>query len=124
MWRVPKHGCNWRRPSLIAARPLIASPSGVTGRSGRAWAGVGAGQADVQAAQARRQQAALNLEFTQIKAPVAGRIGAAMVKPGNLVAPGETLLSTLVSVDPVHVVFEADERTFLRYRASAAGAQR
>lgn len=79
-------------------------------------------KADVQAAQARRQQAALNLEFTQIKAPVAGRIGAAMVKPGNLVAPGETLLSTLVSVDPVHVVFEADERTFLRYRASATQA--
>lgn len=79
-------------------------------------------EADVDAANARLQTAQLNLEFTRIKAPIAGRIGAALVKPGNLVAPGDTLLSTLVSVDPVHVVFEADERTFLRYQASATQA--
>ncbi|MEZ5457151.1 MAG: efflux RND transporter periplasmic adaptor subunit [Lysobacteraceae bacterium] len=79
-------------------------------------------EADVDAANARLLTAQLNLEFTRIKAPIAGRIGAALVKPGNLVAPGDTLLSTLVSVDPVHVVFEADERTFLRYHASATQA--
>jgi multidrug efflux system membrane fusion protein len=81
-------------------------------------------EADVLAAQARLQQAQLNLEFTRIRAPIAGRIGAAMVKPGNLVAPGETLLSTLVSMDPVHVVFEGDERAYLRYQEMARDGER
>lgn len=80
--------------------------------------------ADVLAAQARLQQAELNLGFTRITAPIAGRIGAALVKPGNLVAPGETLLSTLVSMDPVHVVFEGDERAYLRYQDMARDGER
>jgi multidrug efflux system membrane fusion protein len=80
--------------------------------------------ADRQAAQARFEQAQLNLEFTRIEAPIAGRVGAALVKPGNLVAPGETLLSTLVSVDPVHVVFEGDERAYLRYQEMARDGSR
>lgn len=81
-------------------------------------------QADHAAAQARLQQAELNLEFTRIEAPISGRIGAALVKPGNLVAPGETLLSTLVSVDPVHVVFEGDERAYLKYQQMAREGSR
>jgi membrane fusion protein, multidrug efflux system len=81
-------------------------------------------EADVLAAQARLQQAELNLGFTRITAPIAGRIGAALVKPGNLVAPGETLLSTLVSMDPVHVVFEGDERAYLRYQEMARDGER
>ena len=80
--------------------------------------------ADRQAAQARFEQAQLNLEFTRIEAPIAGRVGAALVKPGNLVAPGETLLSTLVSVDPVHVVFEGDERAYLRYQEMSRDGSR
>jgi multidrug efflux system membrane fusion protein len=81
-------------------------------------------EADVLAARARLQQAELNLEFTRITAPIAGRIGAAMVKPGNLVAPGETLLSTLVSMDPVHVVFDGDERAYLRYQEMVRAGER
>jgi multidrug efflux system membrane fusion protein len=81
-------------------------------------------QADRAAAQARLQQAELNLEFTRIEAPISGRIGAALVKPGNLVAPGETLLSTLMSVDPVHVVFEGDERAYLKYQQMARDGSR
>jgi multidrug efflux system membrane fusion protein len=81
-------------------------------------------RADQLAAQARLKQAELNLEFTRIEAPIAGRIGAALVKPGNLVAPGQPLLSTLVSVDPVHVVFEGDERAYLRYQQMARDGSR
>ena len=81
-------------------------------------------QADRAAAQARLQQAELNLAFTRIEAPISGRIGAALVKPGNLVAPGETLLSTLMSVDPVHVVFEGDERAYLKYQQMAREGSR
>ena len=81
-------------------------------------------RADQLAAKARLEQTELNLDFTRIEAPITGRIGAALVKPGNLVAPGETLLSTLVSVDPVHVVFEGDERAYLRYQQMARDGSR
>ncbi|MBK8284460.1 MAG: efflux RND transporter periplasmic adaptor subunit [Ahniella sp.] len=80
--------------------------------------------ADLLAAQARKQQAELNLSFTRVTAPIAGRIGAALVKPGNLVAPGETLLTTLVSIDPVHVVFDGDERAYLRYQQMSRSGER
>ena len=73
-------------------------------------------QADVLAARANAARANLDLGFTQIRAPFKGRAGEAKVKPGNLVAPNETLLTTLVSVDPVYVTFTGDERAFLRYQ--------
>jgi multidrug efflux system membrane fusion protein len=73
-------------------------------------------QADVLAARANLARAKLDLGFTYIRAPFDGRAGEAMVKPGNLVAPNETLLTTLVSVDPVYVTFTGDERAFLRYQ--------
>ncbi|HEX9878236.1 MAG TPA: efflux RND transporter periplasmic adaptor subunit [Gammaproteobacteria bacterium] len=73
-------------------------------------------QADRNGARAQLEQAELNLSFAQITAPITGRIGAALVKPGNLVAPGETLLTTLVSVDPVYATFEADESVYLEAR--------
>lgn len=76
-------------------------------------------RADLAAAQARVDQAALNVEFTRVTAPIAGRVGAALVKSGNLLSPNTSLLSTLVSIDPVYVSFEANERAFLNLRGSA-----
>lgn len=70
------------------------------------------------AANAAIEQARLDVEFTHIKAPIAGRIGRTLVTPGNLVSGGSensTLLTTLVSLDPVHVYLTADERAYLRY---------
>jgi membrane fusion protein, multidrug efflux system len=72
--------------------------------------------ADVLAARANLAQANLNLNFTRITAPFAGRAGEAMIKPGNVVAPNESVLTTLVSIDPVYVTFIGDERAFLRYQ--------
>ncbi len=69
-------------------------------------------------------QAKLNLEFASIRAPITGRIGEALVKPGNLVAPGDTLLTTLVSIDPVYVVFEGDENIYLKYQQQALSGDR
>jgi multidrug efflux system membrane fusion protein len=57
------------------------------------------------------------LSFSRITAPITGRIGAALIKPGNLVSPGQTLLTTLVSVDPVYVIFEADEKVYRKLQA-------
>jgi multidrug efflux system membrane fusion protein len=80
--------------------------------------------ADLLAARANIAQAELDLGFTRITAPFAGRAGAALVKPGNLVAPNDTLLTTLVSVDPVYVSFTGDERAYLRYQDLARAGNR
>ena len=81
-------------------------------------------EADVLAARARQAQAQLNVEFTRVTAPFAGRAGAALVKPGNVVAAGQTLLTTVVSVDPVYVTFTGDERAYLRYQDLARSGNR
>lgn len=73
-------------------------------------------EADVQAARAHLAQANLNVGFTRITAPFAGRAGQAMVKPGNIVVPNQSVLTTLVSVDPVYVTFVGNERAYLRYQ--------
>ena len=80
--------------------------------------------ASLLSALARRRQAELDLGFTRITAPIDGRAGAALVRPGNLVAPGETLLTTVVSTDPVYVVFDGDEAAYLRYQQMARRGER
>lgn len=72
-------------------------------------------KADVAAMQAAAEQARLNVDFSRVTAPISGRVGAAMITTGNLVDPS-ALLTTMVSLDPIHVYFEGDERTFLRYQ--------
>jgi RND family efflux transporter MFP subunit len=72
--------------------------------------------AQVAAVEAALRAAELNLEFTQVTSPIDGRVGRAIVTPGNLVAsgPGEaTLLTTVVSLDPIYASFDADEHTLL-----------
>lgn len=82
--------------------------------------------ANVQAAQAALDAAALNLEFTKVRAPINGRAGRAMVTAGNLVTAGDSasVLTTLVSLDTVFVYFDADEGTFLRYAQMARKGER
>ncbi|MEG2804397.1 efflux RND transporter periplasmic adaptor subunit [Stenotrophomonas sp.] len=82
--------------------------------------------ASVQAAQAALDAAALNLEFTKVRAPINGRAGRAMVTAGNLVTAGDSasVLTTLVSLDTVFVYFDADEGTFLRYAQMARKGER
>ncbi|XAH22787.1 efflux RND transporter periplasmic adaptor subunit [Xylophilus sp. GW821-FHT01B05] len=73
-------------------------------------------QADLRAAQASLQVARLNLSYTQVRAPVAGRIGRREVTEGNLVAAGPSapVLATLVSVSPIYASFDADEQVVSR----------
>lgn len=68
------------------------------------------------AAEAAHRAAELNLTFTQITAPIAGRISRRMVDPGNLVQADTTPMTTIVSVNPMYVYFDFDERTVLRMR--------
>ena len=83
--------------------------------------------AAVSAQEAAVRQAQLDLQFTELKAPISGRIGDRRVSIGNLVtggAAGTTLLATIASVDPIRFEFTMDEASYLRYvrLATEAGA--
>jgi RND family efflux transporter MFP subunit len=74
--------------------------------------------AAARAARAAKQSAALNLEFTQIRSPIDGRVSDERVTAGNLVQPGagpESVLTTVVSIDPIYVKMDADENIVLKY---------
>jgi membrane fusion protein, multidrug efflux system len=73
-------------------------------------------QANLRAAQAALELARLSLGYTEVRAPVAGRVGRLEVTVGNLVAagPGAPVLTTLVSVNPIYASFDADEHVVLR----------
>lgn len=75
--------------------------------------------ADVAAAKAALDQAALNLSFTRVTSPITGRVGRAIVTAGNLVTSGQTLLTTVVSLNPIYVSFNADEQAYLRFEKYA-----
>jgi RND family efflux transporter MFP subunit len=87
-------------------------------------------EASVAAMEAAVRQAELDLQFTELRAPISGRIGDRRVSPGNLVAGGtttgtanSTMLAMIVSTDPIRFEFTFDEASFLRYeRLSKAGA--
>lgn len=87
-------------------------------------AGTVQADANVEAAQAALDTAALNLTFTRVTAPISGRISRALVTTGNLVATGQTLLTTLVSLDPIYVRFDGDEQAYLRYTKLAREGSR
>ena len=80
-------------------------------------------EANLRAAEAALQSAQLNLDYTEVKAPVAGRVGKIEITVGNLVAagPGSPVLTTLVSLDPIYASFTADERVVLKAVAAANG---
>jgi RND family efflux transporter MFP subunit len=74
-------------------------------------------QESVQAARATVNAVQLNVEFTQVRAPISGRISRNLVSVGNLVNGGttqSTVLTTIVSLDPIYCYFEADERSYLK----------
>ena len=85
-------------------------------------------EAALNAARAGETSAQINLDYTQIKAPITGRIGRRAITPGNLVqtqgGSGATLLATIVSLSPIYCVFDANESSFLAYRKTAGSAGR
>jgi multidrug efflux system membrane fusion protein len=76
-------------------------------------------QGQHQGAEAALRNSSLDLEFTEIKAPLAGRIGRRLVSPGNLVQTDQTLLTTIVAIDPIDFFFDIDERTYFDYARNA-----
>ncbi len=95
-------------------------------RDVEAWAArKGIALAEVNQAEAQIDQAKLDVEWTKVKAPISGRISRALVTKGNLVntGGGETLLTTIVSVDPIFVYFDVDEATLAVYKEKRAKEQ-
>ena len=75
-------------------------------------------QADVDSAQAALRNAQLNYDFTEVKSPIDGRISRRLVTEGNIVITDQTMLTTIVSLDPVYFGFTVDEKSFLKYQGS------
>jgi RND family efflux transporter MFP subunit len=109
---------NFARAQDLWARKVIASADYDTAVAQKHQA-----DAQVVAAQAAVEIAQLNLDFTLVKAPVAGRISRLQVTVGNLVQADQTTLTNIVSVDPIYAYADVDENTVLRFeKLTAEGA--
>lgn len=78
-------------------------------------------EATLRSAKATLEQARLDLEFTQLRAPISGRTGDILITPGNLINGGTnnsnaSVLTTIVSLDPIHCYLDVDEQSALKYR--------
>ena len=99
-----------RFKKLLAARAVSQDEYDlVVNQRDEAEAGVVAAKADCEVAK-------LNLSFTKVTAPIDGRIGRRLVDPGNIVKADETTLATIVTLNPINVVFDVDERSLPRLR--------
>lgn len=87
-----------------------------------AMADLGEARAAIQSGQAAVQRAALDLEFTKVTAPISGRISRTFMTEGNLVNADATVLTTIVSLQPMYAYFDVDERSMLRYQQLARAA--
>ncbi|HEX6101261.1 MAG TPA: efflux RND transporter periplasmic adaptor subunit [Thermoanaerobaculia bacterium] len=104
-----------KRAETLAAESAMSSEE-----RGRRAAFAAESAAQVAAVEAALRAAELNLEFTRVTSPIDGRVGRAIVTAGNLVSNGDTLMTSVVSIDPIYATFEADEQTFLRYGPSTS----
>jgi RND family efflux transporter MFP subunit len=78
-----------------------------------------AAQAEMGAAEALLQQAQLSVDYTGIQAPISGRIGRKLISVGNLVNANDTVLTTIVALNPIYFYFDVDERSYIAYSRSA-----
>jgi RND family efflux transporter MFP subunit len=115
------------RTELARAERLLADNAIAKREYDERVAGQGDTDAGIRAAEAAVQSARLNLEFTQVRSPITGRVSKAEVTVGNLVVgdgPTPTVLTSVVSQDPIYVSFEGDEQIYLKYVAMARAGER
>lgn len=112
------------RTELARSRALEAQQAASTEEVEQRQAAVRAGEAEVAAAQAAVRTQQLNVGFTRVTAPISGRISERRVDVGNAVSADQTLLTTIVSTNPLHFAFEGSEALLLKYQRQGAGAER
>jgi membrane fusion protein, multidrug efflux system len=98
------------------ARILLSGPAGQQSTYDAALATQRSLEAQVQAAQAQVQSSQINLDYTDIRSPIDGKIGRTAVTEGNVVNPGSGVLTSIVSQDPMYVIFPVSVRTGLELR--------
>lgn len=106
---------------LNRAQQLLGGPAGRGSAVDDAIAAQRSQAAQVSAAQAMSRMAQLNLAYTEIRAPIGGKISRAAVTVGNVVSPGTGALASIVSQDPMHVLFPVAARTRLELEKRYAG---
>ncbi len=116
------------RKNLARAKDLLASHAISQEEGDIRESNVRQAEASAEEAQAAVDAARLDVEFTHVAAPVDGRVGRKLVTEGNLINGGVgtqgTLLTTIVSLDPIYAYFDADERAYLKYTRLAQTGQR
>ena len=102
--------------ALARAQELLQKSSGTQVAYDNALAEQKTAAAQLRSAKAQLQQAGISLDYTEIRAPIAGRIGRTSVTPGNVVGPTSGVLATIVSSDPLYVEFPISVRRTLDLR--------
>ena len=109
------------RTELARSRTLAAQRAASVEEVEQRQAALRAGEAEVAAARANVRAQSLNLGFTRVVAPISGRISQRRVDPGNAVTADQTVLTTIVSTDPLHFAFDGSEALLLRYQREGGG---
>jgi multidrug efflux system membrane fusion protein len=106
------------------ARALIVTNAIPRGELDTRRAALNQREAEVRADEADLEIAKLNLSFTEVRSPISGRIGRAMLTVGNLAQADQSVLTNVVSQNPVYIYFQPDEQTYLRYLALSRTGER
>ena len=111
------------RTELARSRTLAASRAASLEEVEQRQAAVRTAMADIAAANAAIRAQQLNVGFTRVFAPISGRVSERRVDPGNSVTADQTVLTTIVSTDPLHFAFEGSEAALLKYQRQGGGAR-
>ena len=111
------------RTELARTRALSAQRAASQEEVETRQAAVRSGAAQVAAAEAVVRARRLDVGFTRVLAPISGRISERRVDPGNAVTADQTLLTTIVSVDPLHFAFQGSEALLLKYQREGSGVR-
>ena len=112
------------RTELERARGLVDIGAVSTEELEALEAALRTAEAELTAARAAVRAAELDVEFTKVVAPIAGRVSYRRVDRGNAVRADETVLTTIVSIDPIHFVFQGSEALYLKYKRAQIEGQR
>lgn len=107
---------SFQETEVERAAPLVKSGAVTERDFTQRAANLAIAQAQEQSAEAALEQAQLNLTWSVVTAPISGRVSDHRVDVGNLVTASETLLTTIVTVDPIQFIFDASESDYLRYQ--------